>query len=63
VLPILISLSVTPGPYFLAARAGHGASSGPPSANAVGAAARIVRRVRRFMVDLPFGSLMFNRFV
>src|SRR5271169_624368 len=53
VLPILISLSVTPGPYCFAARAGRMVSSGPPKASAAGAAARIVRRVRCFTVTFP----------
>ena len=49
VLPILISVSVTPGPYFFAARAGSAAA-----ASALGAAARIVRRVRRVIGNSLF---------
>jgi hypothetical protein len=46
-LPILISVSVTPGPYSLAARAGRGDNNGAVKASA-GAAARMLRRVNFF---------------
>src|SRR5215470_17091532 len=44
-LPILISVSVTPGPYCFSASAGSAANAKAP-----GAAARIVRRVIRFIL-------------
>lgn len=47
-MPIVISVSVTPGPYFLAARAGSAVAASAP-----GTAVRIVRRVRRVIWKLP----------
>jgi hypothetical protein len=43
------------------ARAGRAVNIGPPKASAAGAAARIVRRVSRFIVTSHYGLVAFDR--
>ena len=54
VLPILISVSVTPGPYFFCAKAGKAGSAASVESVAANAVRRLSTRVMRRVSLFPF---------